>query len=295
MPLFRPVLVVLLAVPALACAKDTTARPVGSLAEIAGEWDVVEFDGYRPPRLDPDGQRHAYVDIGARGLSFTILCNYSGMAGSLGADGVLVADIPDGGMQTQMGCGPEREARDTAFFGFFRSRPQVTRLPDGRLRMENPAHSLLLERADIRRLEGGPPLAEVVGTWRVISFTRFLNGGYQGWGAMFAPGRVRIDPSAIGYSRCPEAMVRFRYTADFTLAREAPAGMPDRSCSGATPAATHVEPMLAALLGQSPHAERVPGGRYILRSRDYAVVLASEADYRREFGEQAAEWERRPG
>jgi hypothetical protein len=53
--------------------------------------------------------------------------------------------------------------------------------------------------------------------------------------------------------------------------------------------------MLGALLGQSPEAERVNDTRFILRSREYAVLLTSEADYQREFGEQAAEWERRPG
>jgi hypothetical protein len=32
-----------------------------------------------------------------------------------------------------------------------------------------------------------------------------------------------------------------------------------------------------------------------LRSRDYVVLLASEADYQRQFGQEAIEWERRPG
>lgn len=271
------------------------ARTVSSLAEIAGEWDIVEFDGFRPPRLDSDGHRHAYVDIDPAGLSFTVGCNYSGMPGSIGAEGVLVPGTPDDGMQTAMGCGPEREARDTAFFGFFRSRPELTLAPRGRLRMENPAHSLLLERADLRRLASGPPLAEISGVWRVVSFTRFRDGGYQGWGPMFAPGRVRIEPSSISYSRCPQATVRFRYTEDFILLPESQDEIPAGACSRLSPAATEVEPMLAALLGQSPHAERVPGGRYALRSRDYAVLMASEEDYRRQFGDQAAEWERRPG
>jgi hypothetical protein len=281
--------------PKARASTAVTARPVRALADVRGEWDIVEFDGYRPPRLNTDGLRHAYVDIGAGGMSFTIGCNYSGMAGSIGAGGVLIPSAPDNAITTQMGCGPDREARDTAFFDFFRSRPQVALLSDGRLRVRGAGRSLLLERADVRRLAYGPPLAEIAGTWRVVSFTRFLNGGYQGWGPMFAPGRLRIDPAAVSYSRCPALTVRFRYTADFTLFRQSPAVKPGGLCNGAKPAPTEVELMLATLLGQSPHAERVPGGGYVLRSRDYAVLLASEADYRRRFGEEAIEWERRPG
>jgi heat shock protein HslJ len=271
-----------------------TARPATALSDLQGEWDIVEFDGYRPPRLNTDGLRHAYVDVGASGMRFTIGCNYSGMAGSVSSDGVLVPAVPDTGMTTQMGCGPEREARDFAFFNFFRSRPQVELLSEGRLRIKGTRHSLLLERADIRRLAHGPTLTEITGTWRVVSITRFVNGGYQGWGAMFAPGRLRIDPSAITYSRCPALRVSFRYTADFTLSRQSP-DISSGLCNAAKPEPTEAEMMLATLLAQSPHAERVPGGRYVLRSRDYAVLLAGEADYQRQFGQEAVEWERRPG
>lgn len=274
---------------------EPVTRTPASLAAIAGEWDIVEFDGYSPQRLDTDGQRHAFVDIRTTSLSFTIGCNYSGMPASIGADGVLVPGVPDDGMQTQMGCGPVREARDSAFFGFFRSRPQVALGSDGRLRLATGDRSLLLERADVRRLANGPPLAEITGTWRVVSFMSFRDGGHQGWGPMFAPGRVRIEPSTVSYSRCPDVAAPFRYTADFTLVQQSPAQLPSPSCAGVSPAATEVEPMLAALLRQSPHAERVPGGRYLLRSKDYAVVLTSETDYQREFGESAADWERRPG
>jgi hypothetical protein len=272
-----------------------SARAVASLAEVAGEWDVVSFGDHAPPRLGGGGLRSSYVNIGRDRLSFSIGCNHSGMPGAVRADGVLVAATPDDGIQTAMGCGPEREARDRDFFAFFRSRPRAVLLADGRLRLSGAGRTLLLERAEIRRLAFGPPLAEISGTWRVVTFLRFGNGGHQGWGAMYAPGRVTIGPSTISYSRCPSSAVRFRYTADFTLFRESPAELPPSPCAGVRPAATEVEPMLAALLGQSPHAERVPGGRYVLRSRDYAVLLATEEDYQREFGAEAAEWERRPG
>ncbi len=270
-------------------------RTVESLAELAGEWDIVSFDGHSPPRLDGDGQRHAYVDIAEKGMRFSISCNHSGMAGRIEA-GVLHPAQPDDGMQTAMGCGAEREARDASFFKFFRARPQVRLLPDGRLRMTAPGHELLLERSSVRRLAMGPALAEITGTWRVVSVMRFVGGGHHGWGAMFAPGRVRIENGMLSYSRCPAASVRFSYTSDFVLRRE-DGGQPVATapCSGVKPAPTEVEPMLAALLGQSPEAERVNRDRFILRSRDYAVVLTSEAAYQREFGQWAAEWEKRPG
>jgi hypothetical protein len=210
--------------------------------------------------------------------------------------GVLLGAPGEQGVQTAMGCGPEREARDAAFFSFFRSRPQVTLLSDGRLRMAAPPHELLLERSSTRRLATGPALSEITGTWRVVGFTKFEGGGHQGWGAMFAPGRLRIEEGRLSYSRCPAATVRFTYTADFVL-RRADGGRPAAKvdCPGVVPAPTEVEPMLAALLGQSPEVERVTGVRFLLRSRDYSVVLTSEADYQREFGAEAAEWERRPG
>lgn len=272
-----------------------TARTVTSLAEIAGEWDIVTFDGHSPPRLDSDGRRHAYVDIGQQGLRFAISCNYSNMPGLIKAGALHPA--PTGfSMQTEMGCGAEREARDETFFKFFRSRPQVNVLPDGSLRMVSPGHELLLERSALRRLATGPSLSEITGTWRVVGITQFVGGGYRGWGAMYAPGRVRIKDGTLSYSRCPAASVRFAYTRDFVLRRQ-DAGGPTASveCRGVSPAATEVEPMLAALLRQSPEAERLSGGRFILRSRNYGVVLTSQADYRREFGEQAADWERHPG
>jgi hypothetical protein len=105
-----------------------SAKPVASLTEIAGEWDIVRFDGHSPPRLDSDGQRHAYVNISPGGLNFSISCNHSGMAGLI-RDGVLHPAPADQRTQTAMGCGREREARDDAFFGFFRARPQVGLLP----------------------------------------------------------------------------------------------------------------------------------------------------------------------
>lgn len=257
---------------------------VGSLSDVAGEWDIVRFDGYAPPRLDGDGQRHAYVDIYTHGMRFSITCNHSGMAGRIEL-GVLHRAPVDDGMQTVMGCGAEREARETTFFGFFRAQPRVSLLPDGRLRMATGDHELLLERASVRRLAMGPPLAEIIGSWRIVSFMHFQNGGHRGWGALSTPGRVQITQDSLSYSRCPEAAVRVAYTGDFVLRRaDAPGIGPQRGCRGSGAAATDVELMLVELLGQSPPVERVNRDRFILRSRNYAVLLTSQAAYLRDFG-----------
>ena len=284
--------------PQLQAPATRAPRTVNALAEIVGEWDIVRFDNHSPPRLDNDGQRHAYVDIGHRSLRFDISCNHSGMAGHI-EGGALTPAAVDKSTQTAMGCGPEREARDATFFSFFRARPQVGLLPDGRLRIWNSHHELLLEQSSRRRLAMGPPLSEITGIWRVVSFMQFEGRdqrGQRGWGAMFAPGRLRIGGRTLSYSRCPTASLRVTYTSDFVLRRDSgaePATTVD--CRVVTPAPTEVEPMLAALLTQSPAAERVSNNRFILRSRDYAVVLTSEADYQRQFGIYAADWERHPG
>lgn len=276
----------------------SSARPAttpAALSDVAGEWDVVSFDAHRPARLDEDGKRQAYLGIDSGGLRFAIGCNHSSMKGRIDA-GVLLAAPDDDAVQTAMGCGAERERRDAAFFRFFRTRPSVALLPDGRLRLRTAAHDLVLERAAVRRLAGGPALSALTGTWRVVGFTRYVGGGHRGWGAMYAPGRVRIDPDRLSYDRCPAATTRVAYTPDFVFRRADGGGPAARlDCGPVRPAPTEVEAMLGALLGQSPEAERVGDRRYILRSRDYTVVLATKADYRREFGAEAEQWERRPG
>jgi hypothetical protein len=165
----RPILFLLLTGLAAACGAQPPAPSTpapASLQEIAGQWDIVRFDGHPPPRLDNDGQRHAYVDVDRGSLRFSVGCNHSGMSGRI-ESGILYPAPVDDGMQTSMGCGIEREARDDTFFKFFRARPRVALLPGGRLRMVAPGHELVLERPSVRRLAMGPALSEITGIWRV--------------------------------------------------------------------------------------------------------------------------------
>ena len=262
-------------------AMEGETRVVASLAEIAGEWDIVAFDGYSPARLDHDGQRHAYVDTDARGLRFSISCNHSSMAGQI--DNGVLRSIPDDlGIQTAMGCGPEREQRDETFFRFFREQPKVALAPAGRLHMTTAEHELVLERPAVRRLAMGPPLEEITGQWRVIGFNRFETG--EGSGATYMPGRLRITPERLSYSRCPGATVSVTYTSDYRFQRVGgSASTAPITCAGSDPPPTKVEPLLAKLLSQSPEVERVSDGRFVLRSREFSALLTSEADYRRQF------------
>jgi heat shock protein HslJ len=112
------------------------AAPV-TLAEIAGEWDIVAFAGYRPEPA-ADGQRRAFVDIQGDRVSFAIGCNQTGMSARIVGD-QLIATSSDNA-QTEIACGSERSARDAAFFAFMRSGPAVSHAGD----------ELILERGSLR-------------------------------------------------------------------------------------------------------------------------------------------------
>jgi hypothetical protein len=255
---------------------------VGSLRDVAGQWDIVSFDGYSPRRLDADGKRHAYVDISERGFSFAIECNFSGLAGDV-RGGVFHRAATDPGIQTAMGCSPERERRDKAFFRFFWSLPIMETTPDEHLVMTNADHRLVLQRSSIRRVANAPALSELTGRWRVVWFTHYKRPeGSIGWGASYVPGHVVVTSSTIRYTRCPAAAVRYTYGPDYVLRRvEASRSSAPAGCGSVRRSLTEVEPMLTALLGQSPEAEKVDPGHIVLRSQDYAVLLASGSDGRR--------------
>ena len=248
------------------------ATPVASLADIADRWDIVRFDDDHPARIDNDGGRHAFVDIGADGMSFAIECNYSGMAGRI-ADRVLYPTAFDQAVITEMSCGSVRNARDTAFFNFFRAAPSVALLADGRLRLRNTAHVLVLERAATRRLANAPTTTELTGTWRVGSVRKYEAGGYQGWGGGAVRGSVLIGEGKMSYSRCPQVGVRFEYGADRRLAGTRSYVTP------LCPTLNKVEAVLAELLRNAPTAERLPGGGLVLTDGQSAATLVGEKQF----------------
>lgn len=189
-----------------------TSAPVLNSQAIAGEWDIVRFRGHEPRRL-LESKRAAYADFSAEDVRLRIECNYSGLAGTV-ADGVFLPR-PGDRMQTAMGCGPEREARDAALFGFFDRKPTVEWLADGRLRLVAGQDELILERPAKRRLAYLPSPQQLLGEWRLVEITRYWpEGGFTGSGLSQVQGRLIFDGIHASFSPCPRYRIAYRYAPD---------------------------------------------------------------------------------
>ena len=192
---------------------EITGEPVASSREIEGEWDIVSFDGYEPQQRLHGDNRAAIADFGANGVALHIECNWSGASGRV-VNGRF-RPSPGDRTQTLMGCGPEREARDAALFGFFDRAPTVEKLADGRVRLRAGDTILLLQRPADRRLGFLPTADDLVGEWRLLSLTRYLEGnGYAGIGLSEVPGRIVFTQRTVGYSRCRQYDLAYSYEAD---------------------------------------------------------------------------------
>lgn len=256
-------------------------RPVQEAMSIAGQWDVVSFEGYRPQRLTGT-VRAAFADFDERGVRLRIECNYSGRAGRV--EGGRFRYAPeDAEIQTLMGCGTESQARDSRFFAFFEKSPAIGRVGADRLRLFADGAELILERPALRRLEYVPSPSEMRGTWRLLQMARYQPGsGYTGTGLSDVPGRILIRDGGISYSRCPRYGVEFRIDAAGRLIKTGDAKLPTapRGCRelSAPPAA----PMLPALwdvlrlLHSDPAIERA-GEDTLLLSTDELGLLITKA------------------
>lgn len=204
---------------------ERSAIPVESTSDILGEWDIVRFEGYEPgPRMSGTA-RTAFADFRESGVALRIGCNYSGAAGVV-RDGVF-RHRPSDNLQTAMGCGAEREARDVKLFGFFRADPRVDRLPDGSLRLVAGGTELLLERPARRRLAFLPKPQDLLGEWRLVEISRHSEGGgMSGIGLSDVPGRIVIDGMSLGYSRCAAYTVAYRYTSEGFLEKTGGPALP---------------------------------------------------------------------
>lgn len=179
---------------------------------VEGRWDIVSFRGYEPQRLRGTS-RAAYADFRADGVGLKIECNSSGVAGDV-QNGQFRAR-PGDRIQTVMGCGPEREARDAALFGFFDRTPLVELLGDSRLRLTSGEDVLLLERPATRRLAFLPSPEQLLGEWRLLEITRYHEGGgYSGIGLSELPGRVEFDGIEARYTPCPQYRLSYRYAPE---------------------------------------------------------------------------------
>ena len=265
-------------VTGIAAPPVTNPTPVASSSEILGQWDIVSFDGYEPSRLE-GSKRAAFVDFGSDGVGLRIECNYSGASGRV-VDGRFVAK-PHDGVQTAMGCGPEREARDAALFAFFRrGNPDVEHLSDGRLLLTSGDRQLQLERPAKRRLAFLPSPQELLGEWRIVEITQYHEaGGYSGIGLGDTPGRIVFDGISAGYSRCPHYDLDYRYSTDGRIEKIDGPALP------ATPkgCAELDEPMrgtdmplpwdVMRVLHSDPMVEKTGDEDILLSTERYGVVL----------------------
>lgn len=202
------------------------ATPVARTSEIAGQWDIVSFQDHRPRRLN-GMTRAAVADFRADGVRLMIECNSSGVSGEV-RDGRFVAR-PGDRIQTLVGCGPVREARDAALFGFFERRPTVERLADGRLRLTAGADVLLLERPARRRLAFLPSPQQLLGGWRLLEISRYFDGGGLNMlGLSDVAGRIEFDGIGARYTPCPQYSLRYRYAPEGRIEKLAGPDIPNR-------------------------------------------------------------------
>lgn len=256
------------------------ASPVQDTADIAGQWDVVSFENHRPQRLSGT-TRAAFADFDKGGVRLRIECNYSSRAGRV--DGGRFRPAPnDDGIQTQMGCGTEREARDSRFFAFFGKSPTIERIGVDRLRLRADSTELFLERPALRRLANAPTPAEMQGSWRMLELTRYLpGGGHSGGGLSDVPGRIVIADGRMSYNRCPQYGVAFRIGEDGRLIKTGGGDLPaaPRECGilSAQPGAPLMPIMwdVLRLLHANPAVERADKNTLLLSTEDVGLLITT--------------------
>lgn len=210
--------------------RSLPGAPVANSAAIEGQWDIASFRGYAPRRLSGT-RRAAFADFGSAEVVLQIECNASGVMGAV--RGGRFVSRPGDRIQTLVGCGPEREARDAALFGFFDRNPVVEQLPDGRLRLTAGSDTLVLERPPARRLAFLPSPQQLLGEWRLLEITRYQKGGgTAGIGLSELPGRIEFDGISARYSLCPQFALRYRYAPEGRLEKLSGAAVPNepRGC-----------------------------------------------------------------
>lgn len=254
------------------------ATPVASSQEIEGHWSIVSFEDYRPERMQGTTPA-AFATFTDNGVALRIECNYSGADGYV-RDGRWVS-VPGDRIMTLMGCGQEREDRDSRLFAFFDRNPDAALLSNGQLRFVAGETVLVLERPERRRLDYLVPAAQIDGKWRMDFLTRYEPmGGYSGIGLQDLPGRLVIDAGRAYYNRCPQYAVTFNYSQDGRLVKTA-GTLPDKPvCPGLTTTAEYGELPRAIeildLLHSDPWLEDVGDGAVILSNDRLAIQMTQQ-------------------
>lgn len=244
-------------------------RAVTSLSEIAGPWDIASFNGYTPFRLQ-EGVRRAFVDVSVSGLSYAIECNYSGNPARIDQAGTLHDESDGSRLQTLAGCGREGEARESALFGFFGTRPRVSWGGNGQLIVASARGKLVLERPEVRRLANLLPPEQLSGRWLPQLALRLQGDGHSGSGFQ-QPAPVIITPRRIAYRGCGGLTFSFRYTAEGRL--DTDGGPAARTCGQDSNSTA-----LLRVLRSDPLVERMRGGAIALTAGREVITLQSEAE-----------------
>lgn len=254
-------------------ARAPAQEAVAAMSAIEGHWDIVSFNGYRPRRLDGDGGRHAFVDISGDRVAFTLECNYSGIETARIENGRLVRVAGDD-MQTEVGCGPEREQRDREFFALLRNSPNVARRGADELVYERDGVILEVQRAGVRQRENAlTTLAELDGAWTTPiiyeqvepDHTRnVLAFGEPGTAAFsIANGAVRMTFD------CETVQAQLQLTAPGQLTTAAP----QRSTAGRCILSQEDRDTAASLITGAITAERIEPNTVHLVAGDVRAVL----------------------
>ena len=255
-----------------------------SSADNLGQWDVVSFEGYEPARMHGSG-RAAFADFGQHGVRLRIECNTSSVSGIL-RDGRFVPQ-PGLRMQTEMGCGKEREERDQRYFSFFDRSPTVDRLPSGRLRLVAGDSVLILERPERRRLASVLDRSKLEGQWRMEELTRYgRDGGSSGIGLSDVPGRIIIEGNRLRYDLCPQYELLFSDSSDGRLMKIGGLSVPAQpDCTAlnypdyeapALPSAMEILP----LLHSNPWVEDVGNGQLLIANERFGLLLTRPSERR---------------
>lgn len=259
---------------------EANAMPVVTSAEVLGNWDVVIFEGYRPVRMR-GSNRAAFADFDEQGVRLRIECNYSAVGGAV-RDGIFVSR-PSLRIQTEMGCGKERQDRDERYFAFFARNPTVKRLPDGKLSLVAGETELVLQRTEERRLAFLPDRQSVAGTWRMESLTRYeFQGGWSGIGLSDVPGHIVIDGNRLSYDRCPQFALTFDYASDGRLVKTGGDPLPEKPDCPALNYPDYSAPALPSamqiltLLHSNPWLEDVGNGQMLVANDQLGLLLARD-------------------
>jgi hypothetical protein len=255
--------------------RDPVALPALSHTDVAGRWDVLSFEGHQP------ASRHgAFANFWAHGVSVRLECNLSQIPGIV-RNGHFVTQ-PGPRTATEMGCGPELEARDTRYFHFFARSPSVEQLANGRLRLVAGDSVLILERPEQRRLAFLPTAGELNGRWRMESLTRYgPEDGESGIGLSDVPGLIVIDGNRLSYDRCPQFALTFTYGADGRLRKTGGAALPENAhCPHLKPPRETFDmptpDQILPLLHGNPWVEEIGHGRMLIANERLGLLVAKE-------------------